>query len=397
MLAKLEDPANPLLGPTLKGLQAWGMWQKQGMSRIMYNILHFLAILFVVSQYVELWNIRSELDMALRNLSVSMLSTVCVVKAGTFVLWQSDWKQIINFVSDTEKKQLSKRDSTTKRIISIYTKYSRNVTYFYWCLVTATVFTVILAPLVSFLSSAEFREKIRNGTVPYPEIMSSWAPFDKTKGFGYKVMVLEHTLICFYGGGIVAAYDSNAVVLMTFFSGQLELLKRNCSRLFGDGNEYISYNEAVARIRDCHEHRMNLDKFAKILDSLLSPVMFLYIIICSLMICASAVQLTTEGTTSMQRIWIAEYLIALIAQLFLYCWHSNTVFFTNLSVDEGIYGSAWWSQGVRVRRSVALLGGQLNRTIVFTAGPFTKLTVSTFVTILKGSYSYYTLLSKKED
>lgn len=29
----------------------------------------------------------------------------------------------------------------------------------------------------------------------------------------------------------------------------------------------------------------------------------------------------------MQQIWIAEYLMALIAQLFLYCWHSNDVLY----------------------------------------------------------------------
>ncbi|XP_050355203.1 uncharacterized protein LOC126776599 [Nymphalis io] len=395
-LTNLEDPAHPFLGPTLWGLQKWGMWQpNKGMSHIIYNIIHFLAITFVMTQYVELWYIRSDLEMALRNLSVTMLSTVCVVKAGSFIAWQKHWKYIFDYVSMLEKVQRNKRDDTMNKIIKKYTGYSRSVTYFYWCLVTVTVFTVILAPLVIYLSSIKRREEIRHGTAAYPEIMSSWAPFDKTRGVGYWVLVLIHSLICFYGGGIVANYDSNAVVLITFFSGQLEILKSNCERLFGDGLERISYVEAVRRIRDCHNHHVQLIKYTKILNSLLSPVMFLYVIICSFMFCASAVQLTTEGTTSMQQIWIAEYLIALVAQLFLYCWHSNTVLFMSMTVDEGVYASAWWSQSVRVRRCVLLLGGQLNKTIRFTAGPFTELTVATFVAIIKGSYSYFTLLSKK--
>ncbi|CAK1545469.1 unnamed protein product [Leptosia nina] len=257
MLTKLEDPVHPLLGPTLKGLRAWGMWQpKKGIRRALYNIVHVLAVLFVITQYIELWFIRSKLDLALRNLSVSMLSTVCVVKAGTFIYRQRDWCSIINFVSSIEFKQ----SKDTKHIRDAYKKYSRNVTYFYWSLVTATVFTVILAPLMSFLSSSGYRERIRNGAAPYPEIMSSWAPFDKSKDFGYKVMLLEHTLICFYGGGIVATYDSNAVVLMTFFSGQLELLKFKCSRLFGDGSRDISEEEAIVKIRECHDHHIDLVK-----------------------------------------------------------------------------------------------------------------------------------------
>ncbi|XP_047990825.1 odorant receptor Or2-like [Leguminivora glycinivorella] len=395
--ARLEDPNHPLLGPTLWGLQSWGMYQPNiGLSRIIYNLIHLAAILFVVSQYVELWFVRADLELVLRNLSVTMLSSVCVVKAGTFVVWQPYWQDVIQFVSTLERGQLEKKDKTTCAIIEGYTKYSRNVTYFYWCLVTATVFIVILAPLGVFLSSSEQRELMLNGTIPFPEIMSSWVPFDKTQGFGYWFQIVEHSVICFYGGGIVANYDANTVALMSFFCGQLELLVANTKRLFSEDNNLVGYSEAMERIKQCHMHHLSLIKYSKILNSLLSPVMFLYVVICSLMICASAILLTKEGTTTMQRMWVAEYLVSLIAQLFLYCWHSNEVYFMSERVDRGIYESEWWRCGVDLRRCVLLLGGQLRKTIIFEAGPFTKLTIATFVAILKGSYSYYTLLSNNE-
>ncbi|XP_063548071.1 odorant receptor Or2-like [Cydia strobilella] len=396
-VARLEDPNSALLGPTLWGLQSWGMWQpNSGLSRIIYNLIHLAAILFLVSQYVGLWFIRADLNIALRNLSFTMLSMVCVVKACTFVVWQTYWRDVIQFVATLERSQLQRKDKTTSTIIEGYTKYSRNVTCFYWGLVTATVFTMILAPLGDFLSSSEQRELMMNGTIPFPQIMSSWVPFDKTKGFGYWFQIVEHSLIGFYGGGIVASYDANTVALMSFFCGQLEILVANSKRLFSEDGNPVSYSEAMERIKQCHMHHLSLIKYSKILNSLLSPVMFLYVVICSLMICASAILLTKEGTTTMQRMSVAEYLAALIAQLFLYCWHSNEVYFMSKSVDRGIYESEWWRCGVGLRRCVVLLGGQLRKTIIFEAGPFTNLTVATFVAILKGSYSYYTLLSNNE-
>ncbi|XP_045454592.1 odorant receptor Or2-like [Melitaea cinxia] len=392
----LEDPIYPLLGPNLWGLRNSGLWQpNKGFSKIIYNILHFFVAVFVLTQYIELWLIRSNLDMALRNLSYSIIITICVVKAGTFISWQKYWKEVFENVTLIEKKQQGKHDDETKKIIAKYTEYSRIVTYLYWCLVIATIFAIVLAPLVIYLSSHKLREEIRNGTAAYPDILSSWAPFDKTRGFGYWVLFGVHTFICSFGGGIVANYDTSAVVLMTFFAGQFEVLKSNCEKLFGNGQEYINYDEVIRRIRDCHEHHVQLIKYSKILNSLLSPVLFLYIISSSLMICSSAIQLTKEGTIGMQQVWIAEYLLALTFQLFLYCWHSTNVLSMSLKVDEGVYSSAWWSQDVRVRRCVVLLAGQLNRRVVFTAGPFTELSVATFITMLKGSYSYYTLLSKK--
>lgn len=181
-LLSLEDPENPLLGPTIWGLQTWGMWQpKPGVNRAIYNTIHFLAILFVLTQYVELWFIRSDMNMAMRNLSVTMLSTVCVIKAGTFIAWQKHWRSIASYVSITEKYQLSKNDTEEHRIIQDYIQYSRTVTYSYWGLVTATVLTVILAPFAVFLSSSQYNA-FGNETVLYPEILSSWAPFDRTQG-----------------------------------------------------------------------------------------------------------------------------------------------------------------------------------------------------------------------
>uniref|UniRef100_A0A2H1V744 Odorant receptor n=1 Tax=Spodoptera frugiperda TaxID=7108 RepID=A0A2H1V744_SPOFR len=390
-----EDPNNPLLGPIISMLRYGGLWEKDRLKNFLHNLVHFVAFILVLSQYVELWVIRNDLEMAMRNLSLTMLSTVCVFKACNLVFWQNTWKELFDYVSELERSQLAKKDDAINKIIFKYVQYARRVTYLYWSLVTATVVIVSLAPLLIYWSSPTYRHNIRNGTLPYPEIMSSWTPFDRTRGIGFWVATFYQMSACVYGGIVVANFDSTAVVIMTFFAGQLKVLSANCSRLFGDGNELINYDETVKRIKECHLHHLYLVKYAAVLNSLLSPVMFLYVIICSLMICASAAQLTTEGTTTMQQIWIAEYLMALIAQLFLYCWHSNDVLYLSNQVDDGVYSSAWWSQNVRTRRSLLLLGGQLRKPIVFKAGPFTKLNMATF--ILKGSYSYYTLVAKKED
>lgn len=257
-LANLENPDRPLLGPNIYSLQKWRMYRPE-YSGFSSNTIHILGTLFVISQYLELWLIRSDLQLALRNLSVTMLSTICVVKAISFISWQKQWKEVIEYVSYTEKRQLEKNDKVANAIIKEYTKYSRMVTYFYWFLVTATVITVVLAPLIGFLSSKELRERIRNGTAPYPEILSSWTPFDRTRGFGYWLSILEHSGICVYGGGVVASYDCNAVVIMSFFAGQLKLLSVDCERMF-DGIEVISHEEAMKRIQQCHNHHVNLIK-----------------------------------------------------------------------------------------------------------------------------------------
>ncbi|XP_050679352.1 odorant receptor 4-like [Leptidea sinapis] len=344
--------------------------------------------MFQITEIVDLWFLRHDSEQALNNLSKSILGFMCIAKSSSFILLHKQWRSVIYFISDTEKKQLLQEDRVIHDIMKKYTKYSRPLTYLYWLLAFSTALALFISPVAKYFSSSEYRDLIKNGSAPYPEIISSWVPFDKSRGFGYGIVILLQIMGILYGSLTVASYDTNAVVIMIFFAGQLEILRENCKNLFANKKDVLR------KFRDCHMHHVNLMRYATVFDSVLSPIMFLYVIICSLMICSSAVQMTKEGVTTVQEIWIAEYIGALITQLFLYCWHSNQVYSMSLTVSDGVYGSDWWSVDARERRNVILLAAQLNKTVMFNAGPFTTLSVATFITIIKGAYSFYTLITR---
>lgn len=48
---------------------------------------------------------------------------------------------------------------------------------------------------------------------------------------------------------------------------------------------------------------------------------------------------------------------------------------------RGPYESAWFARDVRYRKDLYILIGQLNKNVVFSAGPFSKLTVATFINV----------------
>ncbi|XP_053620348.1 odorant receptor 30a isoform X2 [Plodia interpunctella] len=122
--------------------------------------------------------------------------------------------------------------------------------------------------------------------------------------------------------------------------------------------------------------------------------MLLYMCVCSVMLCVTAYQITIEKSAA-QRFLTTEYLVFGVAQLFIYCWHSNDVYFASQDLRMGPYESTWWLHRVH-RKDLFILVAQFSKTVVFSAGPFTKLTVATFLSILKGAYSYYTLLSQSQ-
>ncbi|XP_026735655.1 odorant receptor Or2-like [Trichoplusia ni] len=125
--------------------------------------------------------------------------------------------------------------------------------------------------------------------------------------------------------------------------------------------------------------------------------MFMYVLLCSITICGSVVQFTSKEVTTSQKLWVIQYTTGLVSQLFLYCWHSNEVTLQSMEVDRGLYNSDWWQGDVRVRKQLLLLAGKLNQPFVLHAGPYTTLSVPTFIEIIKGTYSFFTLFSQFQE
>uniref|UniRef100_A0AAU6ND73 Odorant receptor n=1 Tax=Mythimna loreyi TaxID=667449 RepID=A0AAU6ND73_9NEOP len=394
ILQSLEDPERPFLGPNYWIIQIVGLLLPQNMlSKIIYITIHEIVAFFVLTQYMELYVIRSDLDLVLTNMKISMLSVVCIVKVHSFIFWQQYWREVLDYVTEADKFERLSGDPIKTMIVDTYTKYCRRLSYFYWAIVGTTFWTTTGTPLMTYLSSSSFRENMRNGTELFPHIFSSWMPFDKYHSPGCWITVVWHTLLCAYGASIMAAYDTCIVVIMVFFGGKLDLLRERCKQMFGPVGTVISNEECKEVVRQLHDIHVTMIKYSRLFNSLLSPVMFFYMVMCSLMLCASAYQITSAQNAA-EKLLMAEYLIFGVAQLFIFCWHSNDVLIKSESMTLGPFESNWYMANYQQKKDVLTLSGQLHIKNMFTAGPFANLTLPTFINILKGAYSYYTLLRK---
>lgn len=254
ILKTLEDPEKPFLGPNYWIINFTGLLLPQSrLGKIFYMFIHELVTFFVVTQYMELYVIRSDLDLVLTNMKISMLSVVCVVKSNTFVFWQKHWREVIDYVTEADKFERQSEDPVNTNIITTYTRYCRRLSYFYWALVFTTFLTTTGSPLMRYLTSSTFRENLRNGTEPFPHIFSSWMPIDKYHSPGCWITVVWHTLLCLYGAAIMAAYDTCVVVIMVFFGGKLDLLRERCKQMFRSYETAITDDECKEVVQQLHD------------------------------------------------------------------------------------------------------------------------------------------------
>nr|AST36275.1 putative odorant receptor OR49 [Hedya nubiferana] len=395
ILNKLENPKRPLLGPNVKALEFWGLLlPKNTVMKYIYVFLHISIIFFTATEYIDIWFIKSDINLLLENLKITMLASVSVIKVSTFLIWQKKWRMIVEYVTESDISQRKTDDKINKSIIKKMTTYSRKITYLYWFLMYTTVAVVMVQPIIKYVFSQSYRDNVKSGEESYIQVVSSWVPFDKNTITGYLAACAFQSYAAIYGGGWITSFDTNAIVTMVFFKGELELLRRDSAAIFGTEKNPVSYDEARKRFKDCHRRHVNVVKYSSLFDSCLSPIMLFYMFVCSVMLCVTAYQITS-GTSVMQKVLQVEYLMFGVSQLFMYCWHSNDVMHTSRDLIYGPYESTWWSNTV-LRKDLYLLMAQYRKEVVFSAGPFTKLTLPTFISILKGAYSYYTLLTQSQ-
>ncbi|KAJ2939592.1 hypothetical protein O0L34_g14308 [Tuta absoluta] len=256
-----EDSNRPLIAPNYWIMKNIGILLPDNkIGKAFYIFLHELVTFFVFTQYMELYLIRTDLDGVLTNLKISMLSIVCIVKTNTFIFWQSSWREVFNYITEADKYERDTRDDVKGKIIDDYTKYCRRVTYFYWVLVFTTFITVTHTPLLRFLSSANYRDELRNGTELFPHIFSSWMPFDKYHSPGSWMTIVWHAFMCAYGAAIMAAYDTSVIVVLVFFGGKLDLLRERSKQMLGSGGRGVSDEHAAKMVRELHNVHVLLTK-----------------------------------------------------------------------------------------------------------------------------------------
>lgn len=261
ILEKLENPKRPLLGPNVKALQFWGLLLPENLSmKIFYIFMHVLVTIFTATEYVDVWFVKSDMNLLLNNLKITMLATVSVVKVSTFLYWQKYWRDIIEYVTKADLYQRETNDTKKLKLINAFTKYCRKITYLYWSLMYTTVVIVMLQPIFKYISSETYRENVKNGTETYLQVVSSWVPFDKNTLVGYLAASIYQSYAAIYGGGWITSFDTNAMVIMVFFRTELELLRIDCQNIFGKESASLGHEATMRRVKDCHRRHVDLVK-----------------------------------------------------------------------------------------------------------------------------------------
>uniref|UniRef100_A0A310S3N5 Odorant receptor 21 n=1 Tax=Chrysomela lapponica TaxID=153811 RepID=A0A310S3N5_CHRLA len=118
----------------------------------------------------------------------------------------------------------------------------------------------------------------------------------------------------------------------------------------------------------------------------LAQILATLFILCS---CLYLVSTTPESSKQLAEI---VYMVAMGFQLILYCWFGNEVTLKADRIPFYIWECDWISADAQFKKSMIFTMVRAKRPLYLTAGKFVPLTLSTFIAIIKASYSAYAVI-----
>ncbi|XP_028032688.1 odorant receptor coreceptor-like isoform X1 [Bombyx mandarina] len=165
-------------------------------------------------------------------------------------------------------------------------------------------------------------------------------------------------------------------------------------------NKLTSDEEVIVakRIREyVIEHQAILDCISE-LQNHFSPALLGQLLTSVVIICVTAYQLAVEKSSDMMRQFtMASFLFGMSTEMFMFGYQGGHLSHDSMEVATAAYSCPWYTFPTSLKRSLLVIMIRAQQPALLTAGGFTTLSLETFVTIMKASYSFFTVLQEATD
>nr|WCC57608.1 odorant receptor 24.1 [Papilio polytes] len=131
------------------------------------------------------------------------------------------------------------------------------------------------------------------------------------------------------------------------------------------------------------------------IESIFGTPMVLQILVMAWIICMTIYKIAAIDILSVEFLAMIVYLSCILFQLFIYCYFGTQLKDESEFVNQSIYESDWPAVSPRLRRSLLIMMERCYRPIAPCIAYIVPMSLDTFISVVKFSYSLYTFLDRK--
>ncbi|GJQ74267.1 hypothetical protein Trydic_g19167 [Trypoxylus dichotomus] len=181
-------------------------------------------------------------------------------------------------------------------------------------------------------------------------------------------------------------------------SAQFEILKDNLMQLKrpDDDNLTVEQQDAIIqrRVKISVIHHNHIIEFISYIEDMYSNVIFVQFLCSIIIMCVTGFQVFVMPPSRIHYITLVLYFFCNLTQIAIYSWFGHDILTKSGGIGLACYMTEWNAVSPKTRKLISIIMERSKIPIILTAGKFFNLSLSTFMMILRTSYSYLAVLQQ---
>ncbi|KAH8238664.1 hypothetical protein KR038_006307 [Drosophila bunnanda] len=306
------------------------------------------------------------------NVSLTITSLSTILKFGMYVLKLYKLAEMKEVIAQLDSRVRGEEQIRYHRHMAKYLQRLSRV-------FLATYLTVMVNTGISFLFRSE-------RSLPFP----LWFPFDwKHSTVAYVAVVLFQEVGIFCQVLQNFADDSFPPLALYLIAEQCQLLILRISSIgCGPDNQVANEKELV----NCIQDQNRLYSLLELTRSFITGPMLIQFIVIAANIALTMFGLVFYVERVQDRVYYATFLWGITLQTYPLCYYGTMMADSFSNLHYAVFCSNWIEQSSIYRSNMLILAERTKRGQLLLAGDILPIHLSTFATICKAAYSFFTLM-----
>ncbi|XP_011067880.1 PREDICTED: odorant receptor Or2-like [Acromyrmex echinatior] len=340
-------------------------------AKLLYNVFTTVVLVLLyflmITQFMDIILVVDNIDDFATN-TLMFLTIVAVTCKATIVVVRR--KAIINLVQILLTAPCKPRNEDEMTIQTKFDKFIKSCSIKYSLLATSSVTGVTVRSVLNAMQ----------GQLPY----RVWLPYDFNVSPIFWITSVQQIITVIFVTIINVGTETLVFGLFLQTCAQFEIFEKHSSP---------SSNEEKAIISKYIHHHLKIYKYARTVNVIFNQVLFVQFFGSILVLCTSVYYLSAHSTLS-ETATLIVYTICMFVQIYVYCWSGNEVILKSMSVGDAIYHMNWPSLSVNERKELLMIMLRSTLPMKFTSSFLITLSLQSYSSILKISYSAFNVLQK---
>ncbi|XP_037812192.1 odorant receptor 42b-like [Lucilia sericata] len=186
--------------------------------------------------------------------------------------------------------------------------------------------------------------------------------------------------------------DSYAVIYVSILRTHLDILLKRIKNM--NENAKVSLQENFEELKMCIIDHKNIIQLYNIVAPVISITIFVQFTITATILGTTLINILLFATNFASIVASCFYVLAVVVEIFPLCYYAQCLMDESNRLSDVIFHSNWVDQDIRYRKMLIFFIHRSQKTIEFTAGKLFPITLNSFLSIAKFSFSLYTFIKE---